>query len=392
MSPLRIAADVRVLSGPRLGIGRVAQSMITALLALGGGDRYLLFGQNAFRAPIARRLRGELRSLGGDGRREEFLSRLPTILDRAAGEGLTRALHRRAVERFAPDLVLWIASRALFWPDAREIVWVHDLIHRKIPDAVPAPLRARLDTDLPRLVRRAAAVVAVSEHTKKDLVSDLGIPPGRIVVIPPGVGGEFRPLPGAEEREAERLRLGLPEAYVLFVGSLFANKNVGLLLRAMRSLAARPGFRHSLVIVTPGGTESEALRRKSELPPLGGRVLFRPFASGSDLRSLYSLADLFLFPSLYEGFGIPPLEAMACGTPVVASSRTSVPEVVGDAGILLDPESETPWVETIARLLADPAERGRLAAAGRDRARRFTWEESARKARALFASLVPEGA
>jgi glycosyltransferase involved in cell wall biosynthesis len=224
--------------------------------------------------------------------------------------------------------------------------------------------------------RRAQRIIAISEPTKADIIRWLKVAPDRIDVVSCGVEQRFRPLP-AEEIRAFRQQRGLPEEFLLSVGTLEPRKNLGLLLRAYARLRTAEGSTPPLILAGAKGWMYESLY--SQLEELGVRdsVRFEGYVPSEDLPLWYNAAACFVYPSLYEGFGLPPLEAMACGTPTLSSNSTSLPEVVGNAGLLLDPLDEEGWTHELARVLSTPELRRELAERGRNRARLFTWDRAA---------------
>jgi glycosyltransferase involved in cell wall biosynthesis len=231
---------------------------------------------------------------------------------------------------------------------------------------------------LPASVRRADAVAVPSEATRSDVAGLLGVPPAKIHVVPLGIRRSFRPLPpGDESRELVRRQYGLPEHFLLFAGQLEPKKNLPTLLEAFHLLKSLAGVPHKLVITGHEGWRVAEINAKARMLGLGDDVVFTGFVSENDLVTIYNLADVFVFPSVYEGFGLPPLEAMACGTPVVCTNRGAVPEVVGDGATCVDVDRPAVIADAIRGVLADPAARAGLVERGLARARRFTWERAA---------------
>jgi glycosyltransferase involved in cell wall biosynthesis len=218
-----------------------------------------------------------------------------------------------------------------------------------------------------------------------------GVPDDKVTVLHSGVNERFRPVTDAAALAAVRARCGLGQTpFVLAVGTVQPRKNYELLVRAFRSVAET--LPHALVIAGGRGWLAEGLQAEINRQGLTERVLLPGFVDDADLPALYAAADLFVFPSLYEGFGLPLLEAMACGVPVISSDASSLPEVAatGDepAALLLPPGDEAVWAAAMLRLLGDPAARQRLIEAGRAQAARFTWGRAARQLAALYEQLL----
>jgi glycosyltransferase involved in cell wall biosynthesis len=253
------------------------------------------------------------------------------------------------------------------------VVTVHDISYVRAPE-----LFSRRDRSLLGLVRgsvrRAARVIAVSEFTRADVIDQYKLDPAKVVAIPNGVSPAFRPMEDAEARVRERFGINRP--YVLCVGALQARKNVPLAIEAYAQLMGR-GTECELVVA--GGDRGgridvlDAILRAR----LTGRVHLVGHVEDEELPALYSAARALVFPSLYEGFGLPALEAMASGTPVIASNTTGLAEAVGDAGLTVDPTSAEELAEALRRVLNDDALHARLVAAGHARAARFTWARAA---------------
>jgi glycosyltransferase involved in cell wall biosynthesis len=225
---------------------------------------------------------------------------------------------------------------------------------------------------IPRLARRARRIITVSKFSRQRLLEFTGVDPDRVVVIPNGVSPQFAPVE-PEKVAAVKARLGLPARYVLSVGSLEPRKNLSRLLEAWRRL---PSVAPDVSLVLVGATSKvfQTVDFARDVPS----VVFAGYVNDHDLPAVYSGAQMFVYPSLYEGFGLPVLEAMACGTPVVCSSATALPEVVGDAGILVDPYQPEAIADGIRRLLADIPLQQRLRQRGLELAGEYTWERTAK--------------
>ena len=266
---------------------------------------------------------------------------------------------------------------APLWHPCPVVLTVHDLIGLLYPQNLPPVARLYWSRWLPHSVRWATRIIADSEHTRRDLVRHLGIAPERIAVAYLGVDAAFHPLEDGPALEAVRARHELPEANLLYVGTLEPRKGLDTLLSAYHLLVA--DFPHHLVIAGKKGWYTEALYRQVQELGLSQRVHFAGYVPDEELPALYNLANAFVFPSRYEGFGLPVLEAMACGVPVVCSQAASLPEVVGDAGVLVPVDDPAALAGALRRVLADRGLAGELRARGLERARRFSWEETARR-------------
>jgi glycosyltransferase involved in cell wall biosynthesis len=266
----------------------------------------------------------------------------------------------------------------LFCP-CPQVVVIHDLLPLLFPGNHPRQ-RFYYRQVLPRALRRAEKIVAVSENTKRDLMRHYGLEADRIAVIYSGVDASLF-KPGIGQTPAS--------PYVLAVGNQYPYKNLSRLLDAFARLT-REGFPQELLIV--GGEEggaSSSLKRQARLLGMEDRIRFSGYVPAERLAGLYARADLFVFPSLYEGFGLPALEAMACGCPVAASNSSSLPEVCAEAASYFDPGDTEQMADVMARLLKDAALRRRMSAAGLARAGLFTWEKTSRQYADLLGLPLP---
>jgi glycosyltransferase involved in cell wall biosynthesis len=286
-----------------------------------------------------------------------------------------------AVDIFhSPDFVLPPLHRA------RTLVTVHDLSFIRYPECADVNLRAYLNKVVPRSVHRADLVLADSQNTKDDLVELLGVEANKIEVIYPGVEERFRPIEDQTVLEQVRRRYNLPPRFILGLGTLQPRKNFATLVEAFADLRfAICDLR--LVIAGGKGWLYDEIFVAVERLGLEEQVVFPGFVADEDLPALYNLAELFVFPSLYEGFGMPPLEAMACGTPVVTSNASSLPEVVGEAGLIVEATDTRALAEAMKRVLEDNALREGMIAKGLEQARKFTWEKSVSKLLSLYEAL-----
>jgi glycosyltransferase involved in cell wall biosynthesis len=261
------------------------------------------------------------------------------------------------------------------------VVTAHDTAIYSHPEWFPGGQTASVRLIVPRSMRRADAILAVSQNTANDVREQFGVDSRRLHVVPEGVASRYRPL-GAEEIQAVRRRYDLPERYVLFVSTIEPRKNLETLLTAWSRLAHRP----PLVIVGGWGWRYEAVRRRIEAAGSSVRLLGQ--VGPAELPGLYNAATCLAHPAWYEGFGLTPLEALACGTPVAVSSAASLPEVVGDAGLLVDPADVEGWTLALGRLLEDTSLREELRERGLSRAAGFSWNRAARETWRVFDAVV----
>ncbi|MGI8801899.1 MAG: glycosyltransferase family 4 protein [Solirubrobacteraceae bacterium] len=283
------------------------------------------------------------------------------------------------------DVLHSLGSTAPGWSAARRVVTIHDLIYLRFPAAHAGIRDLGMRVLVPLAARRADLVIADSESTRADLIGELGLAREKVEVIPLGLGRVQR-IAGLDA-QATRARFGLGDRrVVLSLSAKRPHKNLGALIGALGRIAPerRP------VLVLPGYStwhESE-LRERAAAAGVSDDVRFVSWLEDSELEGLWGVSDAFVFPSLYEGFGLPVLEAMARGVPVACSDRSSLPEVAGGAALLFDPDREDAIAGAIDRLLDDPGEARRLRAAGIARAAEFTWERAARETLAVYARVL----
>jgi glycosyltransferase involved in cell wall biosynthesis len=275
-------------------------------------------------------------------------------------------------------------------PGTRTLLTVHDLSFVRAPEATTPVLKAYLDQVVPRSVRRASFVVADSQATRDDLVEFYGTPPEKITVLYGGVEPAFMPVKDEAARKGVRQRYNIPETpYILSIGTVQPRKNYARLIEAVAELGPEHKDVHLVIAGGRGWLENPIYQAVKDFY-LSDRVHFIGFARDEDLPALYSDAVCLAYPSLYEGFGFPVLEAMACGTPAVTSGVSSMPEVAGDAALLIDPYDVDALVDALRRLLTDEPLRSTLITRGFAQAARFTWDRSAHQLRDIYRNLLEQ--
>ena len=369
----------------------------------------MLIGIDASRAVRARRTGTEnyslylIRSLA----KIKGKHRLRLYLDRNPAPGL---LPRNGVEwRIMPFPRLWTHLRlslemgrhppdVLFVPahviplvhPPASVVTIHDLGYLHYPWAHPLLPRLYLDLSTRWSAHVARRIIADSQATRRDLMAHYGVEGAKIAVVYPGYDRElFRPVRALSRIQKVKARYGIVGDYMLYVGTLQPRKNLKRLVKAFAKLEREGNSRgHKLVIAGGKGWLYEPLFAVVRKLGLEDRVVFTGFVAQEDLPALYSGATLFVYPSLHEGFGLPVLEAMACGTPVVCSDRSSLPEVAGDAALFVNPLHTDEIASAISRLLADGDLRAFLVERGLRRARQFSWERCARRTLSVLESAL----
>ncbi|HIC93621.1 MAG TPA: glycosyltransferase family 1 protein [Anaerolineae bacterium] len=364
------------------GINCYIRNLLAHLPRVDGDNRYTAFlGDRRFAADPSPSLR---------------FSRLPTA------RPPVRILWEQAVQPWAlkkegVDLLHALAFVAPLLSPCPFVVTIYDLGFLLHPKSFKPLKRLYLSLFTRLSARRARRVIAISESTKRDVVRLLEVPPERVDVVYCGVDGAFRPLP-AERVAAFRRRRGLPERFILFVGTLEPRKNVGRLIEAFSLLRGRATNLQTCKLanlkLVIGGAKGwmygDIFARVEELG-LRDEVLFPGYIPFEELPLWYNAAELFVYPSLHEGFGLPVLEAMACGTPVVASQTSSLPEVVGEAGMLVDPRDIGGLAEAMERALMDEGRRREMRERGLRRAAGFSWERTARETAQVYRRAMESG-
>lgn len=376
---MRIAIDYTPAIRQAAGIGRLTRHLMRALTQLETSHTYCLFvagplGRDCAEAkgwPAHVRLRTTV-----------IPERLLTILWHRCRMPLPAECFVGPCDIFhSTDFVLPPVAKA------RTLLTVHDLSFLRYPECAFPRLRAYLAKVVPRSLKRADHVLADSQATKQDLIELLGVPPDKISVVYGGIEERFTPAADPTGDALVRQKYGFDQPYIFSVGTLEPRKNYVRLIRAYHRLDQEAGGAPPLVIAGGKGWLYEGIFAEVERLGLGKRVRFLGYVQDADLPALYRGADLFAFPSLYEGFGFPPLEAMACGCPVVCSNSSSLPEVVGDAAILVDPTDEEQIAHALYAGLTDAALRETLIERGLARAARFTWPAAARRLLAEYERL-----
>ena len=317
------------------------------------------------------------------------LSRLPTHqpIARIFWEQFIQPI---ALRRERIDL---LHALAFAGPRAIALPWiatVYDLSFMRYPQSFNPINRIYLTWAVRDAVRRANRLIAISESTKRDLVEMFGAPPERVSVIYCGTDAAFVPATDRAALDAWRAQRGITPKMILFVGTIEPRKNVARLLRAFARAKRAARLPHQLVLIGARGWKHAEVDATIAQERIADDVIFAGYISQDELPRWYQAADLFVYPSLYEGFGMPPLDAMACGTPVVTSNAASLPEVVGGAAIQVAPADEAALSDAIARTLTDRALREQMIARGLEQSAKFSWEHAGRATSALYRAVLTE--
>jgi glycosyltransferase involved in cell wall biosynthesis len=268
------------------------------------------------------------------------------------------------------------------------VVTIHDLAPLVFPETFTRLQRLHLRFHIPWATRLSSIVITDSSHSREDLVERLDVPRSKIRVIPLGVSSIFGPVTDPERLDAVRSTFGIPEPAIMYVGTLQPRKNLDILLHAFSQLRREFSVPHRLVLVGRKGWMYETLRKETSRLGLENDVVFTGVVSDEELPAVICCAEIFVSPSSYEGFGLSVLEAMACGVPVVTSNVSSLPEVVGDAALLIPPRDTAAMVEALQKLVSDKKLREKLTARGREQARKFSWVNTAQGVLDIYEELL----
>ena len=370
---MRVAIDVRKLHD--FGIGTYVRNLLYQLSRIDRETDYVLLCRSrdaGLAASLGENFRTVTQRAPNYSIREQLM--VPLSLSRA-GATLFHAPHY-----VLPPLT-----------PCRAIVTIHDCIHLRFPQYLPNRLAyAYARAQIWSATRRARRVLTVSQASKEDIVRFFDVPESKVTVIPNAIDERFRQPPSDADLVRVHERYQLPERFIMYAGNVKPHKNLERLIDAFVTVRSRGFDDVGLLLSGSAVSQYATLRRAVHRYNLHKHVRFLGYQTTETLAVLYRLADVFVFPSLYEGFGLSPLEALASGTPVVASNVSSLPEVLGDAAVLVDPLDATAIAEGIMRVLEDADLRADLHRRGLARAGHFSWEQSVKRTRRIYAEIEDE--
>ena len=368
---VRIGIDARKLHD--YGIGTYIRNLLRELAAIDRQTEYVLFTR-----PQDVNLAG---TLG-----ENFRAAPDRSGGYSVGEQISipLAVRRERLDLFhSPHYVLPALT------PSKTVVTIHDCIHLVFPEYRQRPLRAAYArASLFAAARKSDRIFTVSEASKRDILKFINVPPEKIVVTPNAIDDRFSELPSEQHVKDTRERYQLSHSYLLYVGNIKPHKNLERLIEAFHLVRQQGRFELELLIIGDEISKLKALRRAVHKYDIHRYVRFLGYVPQTTLAVLYRLADVFVFPSLYEGFGLPPLEAMASGTPVVTSNVSSLPEVVGDAAVLVDPYKAESIADGILTVLRSTHLRGELSKRGLERVKAFSWARSVQRVREVYGEVL----
>ena len=368
---MRIAIDARKLRD--YGIGTYVRNLVEHLARQSFDDEYVMFCRDSDAEYV--------RALG-----PRFLPKVLTAGNYSAREHLSIPFALRTARADVFHSPHYVVSPLTACP---YVVTIHDCIHLRFPQYLPnrlAPFYAR--TMMRTAARRARRVLTVSKASKDDILHYLKIPPDKVEVVYNALDSRLATPPTQADISRVRERFLLTSPFILYAGNIKPHKNVDRLIEAYALLRKRGIVGVKLLIIGDAISKYPQMRRLVHRFQLHQHVRFLGFVPDATLAALYRLASVFVFPSLYEGFGLPPLEAMAAGAPVVTSNVSSLPEVVGDAALLIDPTSAEAIAHAMARVLGEPGLRSELVRRGHERVKAFSWERSVARVREIYAEVA----
>jgi glycosyltransferase involved in cell wall biosynthesis len=366
---VRIGIDTHAAEQDGTGNCTYVRGLVRALLAADRTSQYLLYAihpEHPFYAEVHSHPNVGVRRLWP----RYGVLRVPLALALASYRDRLDVLH---VQYVGPP-----------WHRGALVVTIHDLAFLRVPDSFAPLLRWRLRRQVPANARRAAGIITVSEYSKRDIAHTLGIAAERIAVVHDAPDPHFAPVHDEHVMSTLRQRLGIAQRYVLCVGRLNPRKNLLGVLQAFERVRAQLSEPIQLVIAGPRDYRSDHLDAAIAQSPCRQDVIRTGYVADGELPALFSAAAVFVYPSFFEGFGLPPIEAMACGTPVVTSGVTSLPEVVGDAAVIVDPRRPDDIAAALLRVLTDADLRAGLIRKGTARAAHFSWHAAAQQTLGVY--------
>ena len=372
---MRIGIDATALPPQPVGAGNYIIQLIRAFAALEGENQFVIFaserGQYLINLPNKPNLEWKLIGDRHPGLRLIWEQTYFSRLIREANVDLLHSLHyTRPLRLFCPSIVTF-----------------HDMTFFLYPELHTRTKRIFFPQAIKSSSRRADFVITVSESTRQDAIRLLGLSPDRVITIQHGVDRSFRPLNTIEFGKRVAYKYRLPSKFILYVGLIEPRKNLPLLINAYKKLVDN-GTDHNLVLVGRFGWMFDELLQQIEKLSLTDKVILTGYVEQEDLPMVYNLCDLFVYPTLYEGFGLPALEAMACGIPVITTDVSSLPEIVGEAGLLVPPDDVEALFQGINNVLNDEDLRLNMARRGTEQAAKFSWDRAARSTLEVYRQAI----
>jgi glycosyltransferase involved in cell wall biosynthesis len=374
---VKIAIDIRTIDKPRSGVGYYVTNLVEQLMTIDDANRYCLISNDA----------GFDKGLTGAGNFRHCHTRISNE-NHLFGDIWENTVLPRSLEKMGIDIFHGPAFMIpLFKGDLRTVATIHDIVAFILPHTIPKKYSLYMKLLISQVVKRADRIISVSESTKADLVTWLGTPEDKIDVVPQGVSSRFVPASPDDDGQTIRKKYGIRGDYYLFVGNLEPRKNLIRIMQAFEAARDSLGRDIQLVVCGKKGWLYDDIIAAYHRIKRDSEIILTNYVDERDLLGLYQHARIFLFPTLYEGFGMPVLEAMAAGAPVVTSNVSSFPEICGDAALLVDPYD----IGAIAGAILDVEDSAELRAELRERGLRrvqdYTWRATAEKTLDVYRSL-----
>jgi glycosyltransferase involved in cell wall biosynthesis len=368
---MKIAIDCRGLCGPRTGGGQYTYHLVRELLKIDPKNTYFLCAHKEIVIPP---------EIQNNQNVQIKINRYPLGL---------------IWQQFGVPLILSSLKADLFFSPfgtlplfttKKTVITILDLTSILMPDKHNWKLRLSVNSLIKSSAGKARKIITISDHTRKDVVKYLNIEEQKIISIPLGVASHFRPMDRQDRNiTGIRKKYSNGEKFILYVGTIEPRKNLVFLIQVYQKLLARrPQMPKLLLAGGKGWKYNPVFEMVNSSAELKKNVIFAGYVPDEELPYVYNAAEMFVYPSLYEGFGLPPLEAMACGIPVITSNTSSLPEVVGQAGIMIDPLDAAAWKSAIYNLLEDEHLQRQMASNGIKQSQKFSWETTARKTLEIF--------
>ena len=376
---MRIGINARYLQNTRTGIARYVYSLLTNLKKIDAGNEYVLF------LGSGRVISDDIEGLGFCN----DVSKMPTT-----NQILKMVWQHFYLPRRLKDLKIDIFHEPTFiapyFKQCPAVVTIHDLSYKFLPDCYTFRNRLYLELLMKRSINTSDKIIVISEHTKKDVLRNFNVNEQKVEVIPLSVDESFYPVTDRKEEQAAfvKSKYGITQKFILTVSLISPRKNLVNLIRAFAKLKKKKASLHQLVIVGEKGWLYKEIFEEAAACGYEKDIIFCDFVPHDDLVKLYNAAEVFVYPSLYEGFGLPLLESMACGCPVVASNSSSIPEVCAEAAIFIDPYDPSGFADAIWRVLTDVPLKKSLIERGKIRAKFFSWRRTAEDTVRVYSSLV----
>lgn len=375
---MRIVIDIQSVIGKKTGVGKYTEGLVKALARLSSSHEFILFYFN-FRS----RFNGlEVNASNFVNKGVRLPGRIFNFFWKKGSSFSFERLSGKADLFHFPNFILRPVK------SGKTIATIHDLAFRRFPQYIEKKNLDFLNNNIPRTLAKVNKIIAVSEFTKKELLSFYPLPEEKIRVIHEGVDENFRKIEEKGDFERIKRKYNLPEKFFLWVGTIEPRKNISGLLQAWAIFKERRQSDCKLVIVGQWGWNYQDFRKELEKLKTSGEIIFTQYVADREMPSIYSLAQVFLFPSIYEGFGLPPLEAMACGVPVITTPALS--EVVEEAALKVSPENVEEMALAMAKVLENKDLREELIQKGFKQVEKFSWEKAAQQTLNLYEEVLGE--